>query len=40
MGLARSGGYEYVIGVSTQAHRDALLQRAQDFKIVVTGCTR
>ncbi|WP_434382871.1 DUF6310 domain-containing protein [Melittangium boletus] len=37
---AAACGYDYVIGVSTQAHRDELLQRDQDFNIAVTGCKR
>ncbi|WP_370450822.1 DUF6310 domain-containing protein [Corallococcus sp. CA047B] len=33
-------GYEFVIGVSTEAHRDALLQENQSLNVVVTGCRR
>jgi len=33
-------GYDFVIGVSTQAHKDALLQRDEALNIVVTGCKR
>ena len=33
-------GYGYVIGVSTQAHKDALLQRDRFLNIAVTGCKR
>jgi hypothetical protein len=33
-------GYDFVIGVSTQAHKDALLERDQFLNIVVTGCKR
>jgi hypothetical protein len=37
---ARACGYEYVVGVSTQAHKDALLAIERSLKIVVTGCKR
>ena len=37
---ARDCGYDYVVGVSTQEHKDALLQEDQFLKIVVTGCER
>jgi hypothetical protein len=33
-------GYDFVVGVSTQAHKDALLNRDQTLDIVVTGCKR
>jgi hypothetical protein len=33
-------GYGFVIGVSTDAHKLALLQRDQSLNIVVTGCKR
>jgi hypothetical protein len=33
-------GYGFVIGVSTQAHRDALLAQIPTLDVVVTGCTR
>jgi hypothetical protein len=33
-------GYNFVIGVSTQAHKDALLRKNQALNIVVTGCKR
>jgi len=33
-------GYDFIIGVSTQAHKDALLAVAPSLKIVVTGCKR
>jgi hypothetical protein len=33
-------GYDFIIGVSTQAHKDALLREAPFLNIVVTGCTR
>jgi hypothetical protein len=37
---AAACGYGYMIGVSTQAHKDALLQRDDSLNIVVTGCKR
>ncbi len=37
---AAACGYKFVVGVSTQAHRVALLRRVQSFSIVVTGCRR
>jgi hypothetical protein len=37
---ARACDYEYVVGVSTQAHKDALLAIERSLKIVVTGCKR
>ncbi len=37
---ARHCGYDYVVGVSTEEHKDALLQEERFLKIVVTGCTR
>jgi hypothetical protein len=37
---AAACGYDFVIGVSTQAHKDALLRKNQALKIVVTGCKR
>ncbi|ATB47522.1 DUF6310 domain-containing protein [Corallococcus macrosporus] len=33
-------GYDFVVGVSTGAHRLALLKQDPTFKIVVTGCKR
>ncbi|MCK8502930.1 DUF6310 domain-containing protein [Myxococcus fulvus] len=33
-------GYDFLIGVSTQAHKDALLEADPFLKIVVTGCGR
>jgi hypothetical protein len=39
-GAAVGCGYEYIIGVSTDAHKLALLKRDSTFKIVVTGCER
>ncbi|HLM48022.1 MAG TPA: DUF6310 domain-containing protein [Myxococcaceae bacterium] len=37
---ARACGYDFVVGVSTQAHKDALLTINPSLKIVVTGCKR
>jgi hypothetical protein len=37
---AAACGYDYVIGVSTQAHKDALLRADRFLRIVVTGCKR
>jgi hypothetical protein len=39
-GIARACGYGFVIGVSTEAHRAALLEVDDSFDIVVTGCKR
>ncbi|WP_370639960.1 DUF6310 domain-containing protein [Corallococcus sp. AS-1-12] len=33
-------GYDFIIGVSTGAHRLALITRDSSFNIVVTGCQR
>ena len=33
-------GYGYMIGVSTQAHKEALLRENRALNVVVTGCTR
>ncbi|QRK11278.1 hypothetical protein JQX13_15085 [Archangium violaceum] len=33
-------GYGYVVGVSTQAHKDALLDEDLNLNVVVTGCKR
>ncbi|SET75149.1 hypothetical protein SAMN05443639_104178 [Stigmatella erecta] len=38
--IAEACGYGFVVGVSTQAHKDALLQRDPRLDIVVTGCMR
>jgi hypothetical protein len=38
--IAQACGYDFVIGVSTQAHKDALLAEDQSLTIVVTGCKR
>ncbi len=37
---AHACGYDFIIGVSTDAHRDALLNRESSLKIVITGCKR
>jgi hypothetical protein len=37
---ATSCGYDFVVGVSTQAHKDALLEEFPTLNVVVTGCTR
>ncbi|HEX8700528.1 MAG TPA: DUF6310 domain-containing protein [Myxococcaceae bacterium] len=37
---ARACGYDFVVGVSSAAHRLALLKQEPTFKIVVTGCKR
>jgi len=37
---AAACGYGYMIGVSTQAHKEALLREDQFLNIVVTGCKR
>jgi hypothetical protein len=33
-------GYDFVVGVSTQAHKDALLEADSSLNVVVTGCKR
>jgi hypothetical protein len=33
-------GYDFVIGVSTQAHADALIEADFSLNVVVTGCNR
>ncbi|WP_368669002.1 DUF6310 domain-containing protein [Corallococcus sp. CA053C] len=38
--VARACGYDFVVGVSTAAHRLALLAQDSTFKVVVTGCKR
>jgi hypothetical protein len=38
--IAIACGYDFVVGVSTQAHKDALLAEDRFLNIVVTGCTR
>jgi Family of unknown function (DUF6310) len=39
-GKAEACGYGFVVGVSTQAHKDALLAEDITLNIVVTGCKR
>lgn len=36
--LARSCGYDFVVGVSNRGQRLALLELDDDLKVVVTGC--
>ncbi|RYZ15667.1 MAG: hypothetical protein EOO70_06290 [Myxococcaceae bacterium] len=38
--IALACGYDFMIGVSTEAHRLALLKQDSSFKVVVTGCKR
>ena len=38
--IALSCGYGFVVGVSTEAHKEALELAAPELEIVVTGCTR
>ncbi|WP_245767294.1 DUF6310 domain-containing protein [Stigmatella erecta] len=38
--IATACGYGFVVGVSTQEHKDALLERDFTLNIVVTGCKR
>ncbi|WNG48192.1 hypothetical protein F0U60_31695 [Archangium minus] len=33
-------GYDFVVGVSTEAHKRALLSKAPTLNVVVTGCPR
>ncbi|WP_395813361.1 DUF6310 domain-containing protein [Archangium minus] len=37
---ARDCGYDFVVGVSTEEHKAALLREERLLKIVVTGCKR
>ncbi|WNG38026.1 hypothetical protein F0U61_33365 [Archangium violaceum] len=37
---AAACGYDFVVGVSTQAHKDALLEADSSLNVVVTGCKR
>jgi hypothetical protein len=37
---AEACGYDFIIGVSTQEHRDALLEADFSLHVVVTGCRR
>jgi hypothetical protein len=38
--IALSCGYGFVVGVSTEAHKEALEREAPELEIVVTGCKR
>ncbi|KFE68667.1 hypothetical protein DB31_7904 [Hyalangium minutum] len=38
--IAEACGYGFVVGVSTQEHKDALLEQEPLLNIVVTGCKR
>ncbi|WP_404371700.1 DUF6310 domain-containing protein [Corallococcus coralloides] len=38
--IALACGYDFIIGVSTEAHRLALITQDSSFNIVVTGCQR
>ncbi|MFP2906663.1 DUF6310 domain-containing protein [Pyxidicoccus sp. 3LFB2] len=38
--IAAACGYSFVIGVSSSAHKEALLRQDPSLKIVVTGCKR
>jgi len=38
--IALSCGYGFVVGVSTEAHKEALERAARELEIVVTGCKR
>jgi hypothetical protein len=38
--IAESCGYGFVVGVSTQEHKDALIDLEPTLNIVVTGCKR
>ncbi|WP_309894298.1 DUF6310 domain-containing protein [Archangium sp.] len=38
--IAEACGYGFVVGVSTQAHKDALLNEDITLDVVVTGCKR
>uniref|UniRef100_UPI003204EAFF DUF6310 domain-containing protein n=1 Tax=Corallococcus coralloides TaxID=184914 RepID=UPI003204EAFF len=37
---AAACGYDFVVGVSTQAHKDALREEVPAIDVVVTGCAR
>jgi len=37
---AAACGYGFVVGVSTEAHKEALLREDRTLDIVVTGCKR
>ncbi|HEX8702142.1 MAG TPA: DUF6310 domain-containing protein [Myxococcaceae bacterium] len=38
--IAVACGYEFVVGVSTQEHKKALLEADSSFNVVVTRCAR
>lgn len=38
--IAEACGYGFVVGVSTEAHKDALEAQDDRLKVVVTGCPR
>ncbi len=38
--IAVACGYDFVVGVSSAAHKEALLREEPTLKIVVTGCKR
>jgi hypothetical protein len=38
--IVEACGYGFVVGVSTEAHKEALEQAERDLEIVVTGCKR
>ena len=38
--IAAACGYGFVVGVSTQAHKDALREALPELNVVVTGCIR
>ncbi len=38
--IAAACGYGFVVGVSTEAHKEALLEEDRTLNIVVTGCKR
>lgn len=38
--IAAACGYGFVVGVSTESHRAALLREDQTLEIIVTGCKR
>jgi hypothetical protein len=38
--IALACGYDFVVGVSTQAHKKALMEADFSLNVVVTGCTR
>jgi hypothetical protein len=38
--IALACGYDFVVGVSTQEHKKALMEADSSLNVVVTGCTR